>query len=251
MSVETSVVSIEKGGIATVTITFNPSNTTQTELQIESGSAGVISVSKLNDTQYEIQGLKGGMQQVVFRSAENNSINTSINVTVTEYVETITISSAGSANSINVGQTLQLAAVVLPSSATDKTYTWSSSNEAIATVSASGLVTAVTEGNVSITARAEDGSFVEGVFNLSVTKVQVSSISLSGPNQVEIGKTIQINYVVNPSTATYADVLFTSSDESIATVDENGIVTGISVGESGSQVVSITATSVDNPAIIE
>ena len=250
MSVETSVVSIEKGGIATVTITFNPSNTTQTELQIESGSAGVISVSKLNDTQYEIQGLKGGMQQVVFRSAENNSINTSINVTVTEYVETITISSAGSANSINVGQTLQLAAVVLPSSATDKTYTWSSSNDAVATVSASGLVTAVTEGNVSITARAADGSFVEGVFNLSVTKVQVSSISLSGPNQVEVGKTIQINYVVNPSTATYADVLFTSSDESIATVDENGIVTGVSAGESGSQVVSITATSVDNPAII-
>ncbi|NLK80817.1 MAG: T9SS type A sorting domain-containing protein [Bacteroidales bacterium] len=250
MSVETSTVSIEKGGIATITIAFNPTNTTQTELQIESGSAGVISVSKLNDTQYEIQGLKGGMQQVVFRSAENNSLTTSVQVTVTEYVETITVSSAGSANSINVGQTLQLAAVVLPSSATDKTYTWSSSNEAIATVSASGLVTAVTEGNVSITARAADGSFVEGVFNLSVTKVQVSSISLSGPNQVEVGKTIQINYVVNPSTATYADVLFTSSDESIATVDENGIVTGVSAGESGSQVVSITATSVDNPAII-
>lgn len=57
------------------------------------------------------------------------------------------------------GKTLTLAAAVLPNNATDKNVTWSSSNPAAATVSASGVVTAVAVGNTTITVTTEDGGF--------------------------------------------------------------------------------------------
>ena len=60
---------------------------------------------------------------------------------------------------LEVGKTLQLAATVAPSNATDKTVTWSTSNKAVAVVSAKGLVTTKGGGTAVITATTKDGAF--------------------------------------------------------------------------------------------
>ncbi|MGX9931958.1 Ig-like domain-containing protein [Virgibacillus salarius] len=57
------------------------------------------------------------------------------------------------------GATQQLTETISPSNATDKGVTWSSSDEAVATVDSNGLVTAVAEGNATITVTTNDGSF--------------------------------------------------------------------------------------------
>ena len=62
---------------------------------------------------------------------------------------------------LTVGDTLQLNASVVPSNATNKTVTWSSSNDGYATVNESGLVTAVAAGTATITATTEDGSYTD------------------------------------------------------------------------------------------
>ena len=60
---------------------------------------------------------------------------------------------------LNIGGTQQLTATVLPANATNKSVTWSSSNTAVATVSTSGLVTAVAVGSATITVTTMDGNF--------------------------------------------------------------------------------------------
>ncbi len=74
-------------------------------------------------------------------------------------VESVTLSD--NAKSVEIGRTYQLTATVLPSNATDKSVTWTSSNEAAATVSASGLVEGVAEGEATITVTTNDRSFTD------------------------------------------------------------------------------------------
>ena len=81
-------------------------------------------------------------------------------------VESITIHS--DVNTLKKGRTLELNATVAPATATNATYTWSTSNAAIATVDADGIVNAVASGNVEIIATANDGSDVSTSYALTI-----------------------------------------------------------------------------------
>ena len=70
--------------------------------------------------------------------------------------------------SVAIGATTQLTAEVAPANATNKNVTYLSSNEAVATVSSSGLVTGVAEGSADITVTTVDGSFTD-VTTVTVT----------------------------------------------------------------------------------
>lgn len=131
---------------------------------------------------------------------------------------------------LGVGQTVQLTAVVEPENATNKRVTWNSSNEAVATVSATGLVFAVAEGEAIITVTTEDGNFTASV-NITVNLVPVTSVSITqGDQTLEVGQTIQLTAVIEPENATNKNVTWSSSNESVATVSETGLVTAISEG---------------------
>ncbi|MBR0532706.1 MAG: Ig-like domain-containing protein, partial [Bacteroidales bacterium] len=120
-------------------------------------------------------------------------------------------------------------ATVAPSNATDKTVTWSSSNSSVATVQG-GTVTGVAEGTATITATAGGKS---ATCQVTVTKtiIPVSSVEFSKGNLVVYeGRTGQVSVTVKPDNATDKTIKWTSSDEKVATVDENGVVTGINSG---------------------
>lgn len=82
-------------------------------------------------------------------------------------VSSITVS--GDSTITTDGGTLQLSASVEPSTAENKTVTWTSSNTAVATVSVDGLVTALTDGTTTITATATDGTLVTGTKLITVS----------------------------------------------------------------------------------
>lgn len=89
---------------------------------------------------------------------------------VNKLVENVSISSAGDATTISdEGGTLQLTATVVPVDAEESGVNWTTSDENIATVSATGLVTAVGDGVVIITASAKDGSGKKGVFEITIS----------------------------------------------------------------------------------
>ena len=144
--------------------------------------------------------------------------------------------------SLVIRESVQLTAIVEPENAYDKIVTWLSNNENIAVVDANGVVTAVSEGTAVITATTADGGFTD---NCTVTcyTVYAEGISVNeeeSVSEIEFGKTGSIQITFEPINTTNQNLVWSSSDESIATVDENGIITAVGEGS-----VTITATSED------
>ena len=134
----------------------------------------------------------------------------------------------------------QLTATVLPADASQE-LTWTSSDESVATVSQSGLVSAVAPGNAVITATTTDGTDLSASCNVTVLHVQAESIQLNvttaGLNE---GSTLQLTATVLPEDCDIKTVIWESNNPSVATVDSNGLVTTHSVGTA-----TITATTTD------
>ena len=135
------------------------------------------------------------------------------------------------------GDTQVLKVTVLPENATDKTYTWSSSDESVATV-ADDIVTAVADGSAVITAVAADGTHKASV-TVTVTTA-VTGIEVT-PAFVELkpGDTQVLKVTVLPENATDKTYTWSSSDESVATVADD-IVTAVADGSA-----VITAVAAD------
>ncbi len=126
------------------------------------------------------------------------------------------------------GATLALTATVMPEDATDKTVTWTSSDEAVATVDAEGNVTAVAPGQAEITATSN--GFI-AVCDLTVSPVKAQSVTLSASEaELTEGDTFRLTAEVAPADVTDKTVTWTSSDEAVATVDASGLVTAVAPG---------------------
>ena len=151
------------------------------------------------------------------------------------------------------GETVKLGYEIYPENVTFKDVTWTSSNESVATVSNEGEVKAI-EGDgttfsviqlAPVAAYSGSGIYKTLKVVVSNTMVQAESINVSSESQeVYAGETLQLTASILPETSTYKTVKWTSSDESIATVDANGLVTGI-VNDKVNANVTITATTLD------
>ena len=109
-------------------------------------------------------------------------------------------------------------------------YTWASSDKKIASVDGKGTVAGVAEGEATITCSAALGKDVVATAECKVTVyTSVKSVKAASPvkgNLLFVNKPIQIETTIAPENATHKKLVWTSSDESIATVDENGVATG-------------------------
>ncbi len=151
--------------------------------------------------------------------------------TVKTLVTGITLNATSvSLSTSGANSTKQLTATVSPSNTTDKSVTWSSSNTSVATVSNSGLVTAISPGTVTITCKANDGSGVSATCTVTVV-ILVENITLNNSSvTLEESKTHQLTATVTPSNATDKSVTWSSSNISVATVSSSGLVTAKSAG---------------------
>lgn len=131
-----------------------------------------------------------------------------------------------------LGQTYQLAAVIKPDDATNRKLLWSSSNDKVAAVTQFGLVTAVNDGEAYIYARSEDGTALATCKIAVKTYIEVTGVEITQQTHefLAFGDTLNLVCNVFPSDATEPDVLWSSSNPSIATVDSNGMVVSIANG---------------------
>jgi uncharacterized protein YjdB len=164
----------------------------------------------------------------------------SATVTVQPPISTITVSP--SISNVNVAWTTNLTATARSSNGSTipgVTFTWSSSNTSIATVSAAGVVTGVAPGNVTISASAggKTGTAAVTVQLASVDRIVVTPANPS----VKVNNTVQLTatvYDAQNNVLTGRTVTWSSSNTNRATVNSTGLVTGKATGT-----VTITATS--------
>lgn len=142
---------------------------------------------------------------------------------------------------LQVGGNYQLHATVSPDDATDNTIIWSSTNPQVVRVGQTGDIVAQEAGEAEIIATAADGSGVTASCLVTVMPVLAESIRLNYTRYaLDPGKTVQLVATVLPRNTSNPSVEWSSTDENVATVDENGLVTLRSVGAA-----DITATTVD------
>jgi hypothetical protein len=155
-------------------------------------------------------------------------------------VASVAVSSPGT--DIIVGQTASLTATpkdAKGNTLTNRTVAWTSSSQAIATVSSTGVVTGVGPGNATITATIEGKTGTAGVTVVipPVATVTVTAVATT----LQAGQTTQASAVTRDASNTVVTgraVAWTTSNQAVATVSGTGVVTALTAG-----VVTITATS--------
>jgi len=157
---------------------------------------------------------------------------------------------------IDLGENSTLTATVMPYNAVDKSVIWESSDTDVATV-ANGVITAVGVGETTIKVTTVDGGFTATcIVTVVDNSIHVTGVSFENDTEsIEQNKTITLVPIIAPTNATNTNVTWESSDTDVATVNSNGVVTGVMPGEATITVTtedgSFTATCVITVTAIE
>lgn len=159
-------------------------------------------------------------------------------------IETIKLQDNATEFRVAMGLPTKLPVLVTPYYADNTALNYESLNIDIFTITNEGVITGVKPGIGKVKVSSLDGTDIIAIFTIQITSPEtVSDISFVDANDLFIIKgeePLQLKWTVLPVTAVNKEVIFTSSDETVATVDEDGKVTAISSGT-----VTITATAKD------
>ncbi|MCM1042544.1 MAG: Ig-like domain-containing protein [Bacteroides sp.] len=144
-------------------------------------------------------------------------------------------------STLTVDDTLTLEAVITPENATDKSVRWTSTDEAVASVNAQGVVKALAEGKTLIIVTTEDGGFADTctlivkakqVIPVEPDPIAVTDVRLDiADSTLYIDDTLALTATMLPDTATNKNVTWRSTDEAVATVNAQGVVKAVAEGQ--------------------
>jgi uncharacterized protein YjdB len=243
----------QDNGTLALTATVQPTNaTTKTVTWSISNGTGQATIS----TTGVVTAVANGTVTARATATDGTGIFGELVITITNQiipVTGITVTGAGGATTITQDNgTLALTATVQPTNATTKTVTWSITNgTGQATISTTGVVTAVANGTVTARATANDGSGVYGelVIMISGQIILVTGITVTGAGGSSIITTdvgqLQLTATVAPSNATNKTVTWSiTNGTGQATINATGLVTAVSSGT-----VTAVATANDGSGI--
>ena len=239
INVSPSSMMLTVNGSDDLSVTVEPFNTTQTGVMFSSSDSTVASVTNTG----HVTAHKPGTCQIFVQSVNDHVAQKFCSITVLEPTK---LSLDTTRLSLQTGFTAMVNASVTPYDIAIKGVTFSSSNSSVAAVSNEGgtytIVTGVSAGTATIYASAADGTSASCVVTvgapITAIKLNQSSVTLNG------GSVLQLTATVEPSNATDKSVTWSSSDERVATVDQNGTVTTWNTGYA-----MITATANDGSGV--
>ena len=216
-----SKVTIQKGKTVTLKATVSPS-TTGESLTWESSNTKIATVTSAG----KVKGLKAGTATITCTSNSTGAQATcEVTVGYVKLDKTEVV--------INKGKTTTLTATVSPSSLTDKSVTWKSSNTKVATVTSKGKVKGVKAGTATITCTS-NATGLKTTCEVTVGYVKLDQTEVT----VKKGKTVTLKATVYPSSLEDRSVTWESSNTKIAIVSSKGKVKGVKAGTA-----TITCTS--------
>lgn len=238
VSLNKQTLSMVEGDSETLTATVAPSNATNKAVSWKSSDASVASV----DNSGKVTAVKAGSATITVTTTDGSKTAT-CSVTVT--AKTIEVNDVGldkSEMEMVAGDSYQFTVTLKPDNASDKTLSWSSSDENVATVDNSGKVTAISEGKVTITVKTSNPAQSA---SCDIT-VKAASIPVTGVNidswiiNIGVNETAVIAYTIQPEDATNKEVTFSSDNTDVVAVDSEGTLVGVSSGSA-----KVTVTTVD------
>ena len=146
-----------------------------------------------------------------------------------------------------IGTSFTLVATIEPANATNKTVTWSSSNSTVASVTNKGVVQAKAAGTADITVTTADGGHTATCsFTVTTEDVPLTGLKISpAETHIKVGQASTLNVKYEPVTATHKEVMWETSNAAIVTVDQDGNLKGVAVGEATITVASKTNASIE------
>ena len=218
-------VTLNRNATKKLTVTITPEDAEE-DKTVTWTSSNPESVSVASDG--TITGLKGTQSPVTITGTLANGKTVTCAVTVIVAIEDITLNKTST--TINKNATEKLSVTITPEDTSEPTtVTWTSNNEEVATVASDGTVTAHKAGTATITATV--GAFSK---NCAVNVVvPLESITINDADfTLNRGENKTLSTTINPEDTTDdTTIAWTSSDDSIATVDQNGKVIGVAAGE--------------------
>lgn len=241
-------VSINKGKTYTLKATISPKSASNKSLTWKTSNKKVATVSSKG----VVKAVGKGTASITATANDGSGKKAVCKVTVKVNIPVSSIKLNKTTAELVEGNSVDLNATVAPSNATNKSVKWSTSNAKVATVSSKGNVKAVGVGTANITVAATDGSGKKAVCKVTVKakpvvnpEVKVSNITLSLADEtIYVGEKTQASVEVEPENATKKEVVYKVSDETYASIDENGVIVAKKEGT-----VKIIATAVDGSGI--
>jgi uncharacterized protein YjdB len=219
---------LDKGKSDTLTLSYNPANTTEKPAVIWiSSNSNVAAV----DANGKVTGKAEGMAMITATvNAKAGAMSEKCAVTVAKPVTKVT--TPLKTMYIKKGASITLPIVAYSDDGTEAKLTWSSSNEKVATVNAAGKVTPKKTGTAKITARAMNGKSATVTVKVVTKATKPTKVSISGaPKSLKKGKSAQLTVKVTPAAATNVNVTFKSSKPGVISVDKTGKITAKKKGK--------------------
>ena len=222
LTLDFAALQLDVGKSKTLTATMKPKTASNLKVKWSSSDKSVATV----DSKGKVTGVKAGTATIKVVSGDKN-VSATCKVTVIQRVTSIKFKD--SAPTVKVGKTKRLAVTTLPENASETAFTWTTSNKKIAKVSKTGKVRGLKPGTVTIAVTNADGSakakcrlsVLQGVTGMKLDKAALT---------VSKGKKATLKANIEPANAADKKVIWTSSNNDVATVDEKGIITAKAVG---------------------
>ena len=216
--------SIQKDKTETLIPKFSPASYPDQSVTWKSSDKSVVLVTSAG----KIKGLKAGTATITCTSASTGT-KAKCKVTVVDGGVKLNKTKA----TIEKGKTVTLTATVTPSTLSDKSVTWKSSNKKVATVSSKGKVKGVKAGTATITCTSK-ATGLSATCEVTVGYVKLDQTEVT----VKKGKTVTLKATVYPSSLEDRSVTWKSSNKKVAKVTSKGKVKGVKAGTA-----TITCTS--------
>ena len=216
-----------KGKYEELAVTYDPIDATyEGKVTWTSSNTEVATV----DENGKVTALKEGETIIKVTAIENDvEFTDECTVTVKE-IKMDSILIDASDFDLGLGREKQLNILFYPEDTTDdRTITWTSSDEEIATVDKNGVVKALKIGEVTITATTVDGK--TDTVEITVKEIPIEAITITAPTTVKVGESFSVQIAINPSDATNQDgIKYISSNSNVIQIDENGNAIAKSAG---------------------
>lgn len=232
-------VSLVKGQNKNISIKYNPENTTDSKAVTWASSDETVATVDGNG---KVKAIKAGTTTITATSTVSDRITDTVTLTVTEIpLNSITFEQAD--DTMLRWDDMQLTVIYSPEDTTDdKVVTWESSDENIATVDENGLVTALKEGTVTITAKVPNSTILPAEKQITVEEKHLEDFDISNnKTELTVGDECEIDLTLNPEDCTdIIDYYWDSSDEDVVSTNEDGIYTARKAGKATITVKLVT-----------